>query len=81
MKQCEKCHKENRDRAVFCRHCGTRFAEAAEDPAAEMTYDNSGDNLSCIVGMEAQKAEIRDFVSTIYTPVSYTHLTLPTIGG
>lgn len=67
MKQCEKCHKENRDRAVFCRHCGTKFAEATEEPTAEMSYDNSGDNLSCIVGMEAQKAEIRDFVSTINT--------------
>ncbi len=67
MKQCVKCNKDNRDKAVFCRHCGTKFAEPAEEPVEEMSYDNCDDNLSCIVGMEAQKAEIRDFVSTINT--------------
>lgn len=67
MKQCVKCNKDNRDEALYCRHCGEKFVEPVDEPVKEATYDNCDDNLSNIVGMEAQKTELRDFISTINT--------------
>ena len=67
MKQCHKCNKENRENALYCRHCGEKLAEVFNDTSEEILYDDCNDNLSSIVGMEAQKTEIRDFISTINT--------------
>lgn len=69
MKKCAKCDRENRDQALYCRYCGEKFAEAVDAPEEEISFDDCDDNLSPIVGMESQKAEIRDFISTVNTLV------------
>lgn len=67
MKLCPKCNKENRDKALYCRHCGEKSAEISDETIGETLYDDCNDDLSSIVGMEAQKVEIRDFISTMKT--------------
>lgn len=66
MKTCDNCHEDNRDHARFCRFCGTGFdVETAMTEAS--VQDIHGDCLDYIIGLEAQKAEIREFVSTLKT--------------
>lgn len=77
MKQCDNCHKDNRDQARFCRFCGEKFAmenlgvllqeEQEEDDEVSLSGDKHGDCLDCIIGLETQKAQIREFVSTLRT--------------
>lgn len=67
MKKCAKCDRENREQALYCRYCGEKFVEAVYAPEEEISFDDCDDNLSPIVGMETQKTEIRDFISTVNT--------------
>lgn len=67
MKKCAKCDRENRGQALYCRYCGEKFVEAVDAPEEEISFDDCDDNLSPIVGMETQKTEIRDFISTVNT--------------
>ncbi len=67
MKKCAKCDRENRHQALYCRYCGEKFVEAVDVSEEEISYDDCDDNLSPIVGMETQKTEIRDFISTVNT--------------
>lgn len=74
MKECNKCHKQNRDIAVFCRYCGERMPaaekaatapDAAATPKSGQTVSLHGDALDCIVGLDAAKEQIRKLVTTV----------------
>ena len=73
MKQCNKCHKNNRDQAVYCRFCGDKLpvAEAPRQQthqAAQKSKPSVGnDVLDDIVGMEPQKAQLRELIDTLNT--------------
>ena len=68
MKYCESCGKENREKALYCRHCGEKLAvEAVEDN--EVLFDDCNDCLSPLVGMEVPKKELREYFATIQAMV------------
>lgn len=74
MKQCDNCHKDNREQARFCRFCGEKLAvedsnilSQEEDDEISLAGDKHGDSLDCIIGLETQKVQIREFVSTLRT--------------
>ena len=50
MKKCDKCGCDNRDHAVYCRHCGTQLLK--------LSPDNAGDGL---VGKDSLKDKLADF--------------------
>ncbi len=50
MKICDKCGRENRDQAIYCRHCGTQLLK--------LSADNAGDGL---VGKDSLKDRLADF--------------------
>lgn len=73
MKECKKCHKDNRDVAAFCRFCGERLP-AEEKKSARPSASNDitkpsaarkRDRLDDLVGLDAAKEEIRQLVSTV----------------
>ena len=49
---CPKCNKPNREKAVFCKWCGTNVATKATEPLREL------------VGMETVKNQLQDLVNT-----------------
>lgn len=61
MKTCQSCHKENRDKARFCRFCGEKLAVSTQKPAKKKRIDSLDD----LVGLEAPKEEIRQLVNTV----------------
>ncbi len=68
MKHCSKCGRENRDIAIFCRHCGTKLpvvAAGSGDVVPAPVIDKHGDVLDRLVGLEEQKKQIRAFVATL----------------
>lgn len=65
MKQCDKCRKDNRDKAKYCRYCGAPMPAAAEDDIPAPVTHRHGDCLDRLVGLEDQKQQIREFVSTL----------------
>ncbi len=68
MKHCSKCGRENRDIAIFCRHCGTKLpvvAVGSGDVVPAPVIDKHGDVLDRLVGLEEQKKQIRAFVATL----------------
>lgn len=65
MKQCDKCRKDNRDKAKYCRYCGAPMPAAAEDDIPAPVTNRHGDCLDRLVGLEDQKQQIREFVSTL----------------
>lgn len=72
MKQCQKCHKENRDKALYCRFCGTELETESEaiTGEAEFTgetemFDDVNDALSVLTGLEQQKEMLREHVATM----------------
>ncbi len=72
MKKCNSCQSENRDIARFCRYCGAKFEEAEASPAAATargTKRAKKDRLDELVGLDAAKEQVREFVSTIRTIV------------
>lgn len=54
--KCTKCNKENRDGAVYCRHCGEKLPAVAVDPFAGL------------IGLEQVKKSIAELIET-YTKV------------
>ena len=48
---CPKCNKPNREKAVFCKWCGTNVVTKATEPLREL------------VGMETVKNQLQDLVS------------------
>ncbi|MDE7096920.1 MAG: ATP-binding protein, partial [Muribaculaceae bacterium] len=72
MKICEKCQKENRDQARYCRFCGEEFAveetyAGNETPDSDETYKDSFEYM--LVGMETPRKEISDLITTIKTVI------------
>lgn len=65
MKQCDKCRKDNRDKAKYCRYCGAPMPAAVEDDIPAPVTQRHGDCLDRLVGLEDQKQQIREFVSTL----------------
>lgn len=65
MKQCDKCRKDNRDKAKYCRYCGAPMPAAVEDDIPAPVTHRHGDCLDRLVGLEDQKQQIREFVSTL----------------
>ncbi|MDE5840301.1 MAG: AAA family ATPase, partial [Muribaculaceae bacterium] len=68
MKICEKCQKENRDQARYCRFCGEEFAvdepyAGNEAPDSDETPKDSFEYM--LVGMETPRKEISDLITTI----------------
>lgn len=49
---CPKCNKPNREKAVFCKWCGTNVVTKATEPLREL------------VGMETVKNQLQDLVNT-----------------
>ncbi|MCH5231532.1 MAG: hypothetical protein J1F43_07025, partial [Muribaculaceae bacterium] len=69
MKQCDKCNKDNREEAIFCRFCGEKLPKVEE-----ITVGKGGrrkikrekkDDLDAIIGLDQKKEQIREFVTTI----------------
>lgn len=77
MKICEKCHKENRIQALYCRHCGQEFPESID---SEKKYDESDDDIKddfyelyddgfdhLLVGLKSPRKVISDHIKTLQT--------------
>ena len=69
MKKCDKCNKDNREEAIFCRFCGEKLPVVEE-----ITVTKGGrrkikrekkDDLDAIIGLDQKKEQIREFVTTI----------------
>lgn len=65
MKTCQSCHKENRDKARFCRYCGEKLQIETHDNKSKVKNRPKIDILDKLVGLEGPKKEIRDLVATI----------------
>ena len=51
----------------------------AADPRVFSVYDVTGDWDSIVLARVKNRADLDDLTKTVFTPVSYTHLTLPTM--
>ncbi|MCH5235391.1 MAG: AAA family ATPase [Muribaculaceae bacterium] len=69
MKKCDKCNKDNREEAIYCRFCGEKLPVVEE-----ITVGKGGrrkikrvkkDELDEIIGLDQKKDQIREFVTTI----------------
>ncbi len=65
MKTCEKCHKENREQAKFCRYCGAELAVGSPEITTRQAPKVKKDRLDDLIGLEAQKEAVRELVHTI----------------
>ncbi len=65
MKTCQKCNKENRDQAKYCRHCGAELSAAAPEITTGTVQKPEKDRLDELIGLEAQKEAVRELVRTI----------------
>lgn len=74
MKTCDKCNKENREQALYCRYCGVRFSEVSLDEQSPKTDASNvvhssprkkTDRLDDLVGLEAAKGKVREHVATV----------------
>ncbi|MDE6498382.1 MAG: AAA family ATPase [Muribaculaceae bacterium] len=69
MKTCKSCNKENRDQALYCRHCGEKFQPAAAtaepDGAVRNNKRKKKDCLDDLVGLDTAKEQVREHVATI----------------
>lgn len=71
MKECTKCHKENREAAKYCRFCGTKLPAAAPAPAPDTTSPSRGkkktktDRLDELAVLEGPKDMVRELVATV----------------
>lgn len=70
MKACIKCHKDNRDKAQFCRFCGEKLPDAVEPHTEPQKTKQKLDCLDKLVGLEVPKNKIRELVATVKTIVS-----------
>ena len=69
MKKCDKCNKDNREEAIFCRFCGEKLPVIEE-----ITISKGGrrkikrdkkDHLDGIIGLDQKKEQIREFITII----------------
>lgn len=60
-KECQKCHKENREQAKYCRHCGAKLPEEV----APKIQQRKKDVLDRLEGLEEAKSAVREFVATV----------------
>lgn len=74
MKTCNKCHKENRDQALYCRYCGVKLSEPSVGESSPKTdgsktiYNRPNkkiDRLDDLVGLEAAKEKVREHAATV----------------
>lgn len=66
MKTCQKCHKDNRDVAKYCRFCGVELAvEAPKQQAPAPAPKRKKDELDELVGLESAKKDIRELVEAV----------------
>ncbi len=70
MKACIKCHKDNRDKARFCRFCGEKLPDAVAPHTEPQKTKQKFDCLDKLVGLEVPKNNIRELVATVKTIVS-----------
>lgn len=70
MKACIKCHKDNRDKARFCRFCGEKLPDAVAPHTEPQKTKQAFDCLDKLVGLEVPKNNIRELVATVKTIVS-----------
>lgn len=65
MKECTKCHKENRHQAIYCRFCGSKMPEAVTEQKTGRHNRPHKDCLDDLIGLEAQKTQIRELAETV----------------
>lgn len=74
MKICNKCNKENRDQALYCRYCGVRLPEQSVDEQSPKTdcsntvHSRPRKKIDCLddlVGLEIAKEKVREHVTTV----------------
>lgn len=73
MKTCNKCNKENRSVANYCRYCGDKLQELPVDEPQSITDDSPKpakkrkklDALDNLVGLETAKEKVREHVATV----------------
>ena len=69
MKRCDKCNKDNREEAIYCRFCGEKLPVVEEITRGKGTPRVSKrpkkDNLDEIIGLDSKKDQVREFVTTI----------------
>ena len=69
MKTCDKCEKDNREEAIYCRFCGEKLPVVEDVTGGKdgkrKIKRNKKDELDGIIGLDQKKNQIREFVSTI----------------